>query len=689
MNNSIVPRKIPAEKLEQAAREYAAAGFYMIPLRPGQKLPLIKTGRDHLEAATIDPKQVEQWIRRWPDMDLGIVTGAGSGIVVVDIDGPKGAAALAKLEQKHGPLPETPTVLTSRGRHLYLRHPGGRIKTTSSVVAPGIDIRGDGGLVAAPPSIHKSGFVYQWDCLFDLSIPFAPMPGWLVELTREKPLPQTVNRTAPGGETIPEGSRNSMLTSLAGSLRRTGLGGEDLVAALMAINIERCDPPLEESEVRTIAGSIGAKPAGPLPAASAAYFDRDGNFLPNAVVKELQGEYHPVVQHQIPYVYHDGVYREVSPDFFKHAVHEKLGDRYRHNRGVEVLQQVLTASWRPTGFFREDQNEINLPNGILNWHTGQLRPHSPEYYSRTQLPPEHDPEADCPLCMKFLADVLEPDAIGTVQEILGYLLIPDTTMQKAILCISPGESGKSVFLELIEALLGRENVSHEALQALCDNRFRAANLYGKLANVFADLPASFIEEAAIFKILATGEPLSAERKGKDPFTFRNTARMIFSANALPKANDNSHGYFRRWLILRFPNQFPPGHPARDERLIEKLTTPGELSGLLNWAIEGLRRLKDRGYFDEPASSRSELEEYRRTNDSVRAFAEEYLAEDPTGRVERANVFPHYRIFCGEENLRPVAAQRFYAKLREIFPMAGEAKSGGSRMITGVRYVPHG
>ena len=669
----------------EEAREYAALVLKMIPLRHGQKLPLIKTGRDHLEAATVDLKQVEQWHRSWPDMGLGIVTGAGSGIVVVDVDGPEGEAALARLEKEHGPLPETPVVRTSRGRHIYLGHPGGRIKTTAGVVAPGIDIRGDGGLVAAPPSIHKTGFVYEWDCLFDLSIPFAPMPTWLIERIREKP----VEKVASCGETIGEGSRNTTLASLAGSLRRTGLGGEDLVAALMAINAERCDPPLEESEVRTIAGSIGSKPTGPLPSATAAYFDRDGNFLPHVVVKEIQSEYAPVIQFQIPYVYRDGVYREVSPEFFKHEVHEKLGDRYRNNRGVEVLQQLLTASWRPPGFFREDLGEINLPNGILNVRTGQLRPHSPDYYSKTQLPVMYDPAADCPRCKKFFDDVVEPDAIGTVQEILGYLLIPDTTMQKAILCISPGESGKSVFLELISALLGRDNVSHEALQALCDNRFRAANLFGKLANVFADLPASFIEEAAIFKILATGEPLSAERKGKDPFTFRNTARMIFSANALPKANDNSHGYFRRWLILRFPNQFPPGHTARDERLIEKLTTPGELSGLLNWSIEGLRRLKARGYFEEPASSRSELEEYRRTNDSVRAFAEEFLAEDPTGRVERASVFPHYRVFCGEENLRPVAAQRFYAKLREIFPTAGEAKSGGSRMITGVRYVPHG
>lgn len=416
----------------------------------------------------------------------------------------------------------------------------------------------------------------------------------------------------------------------------------------------------------------------------ARYFTQNGEFLPCQLVTDILSAERFVLQHQQLYVYRSGRYIETNPEFIKTIAKKMLKDRYRDSRGTEVAKQISTESWREDYFFANDLNEINLANGILNWRTGKLRSHSPEYPSRVQIPIEHNPATDCPAIKKFFADVLHPDCISLVEEVFGYCLIPDVSMQKAFLLKSGGESGKSVFLDLLASFLGRGNVAHEMLQDLGENRFRSANLFGKLANIFADLPSQYLEDTAVFKSLVSGDAITGERKGAHPFVFRNTARLLFSANEIPRSGDNSHGFFRRWIIIDFPHSFPVGHPGRDERLLEKLTTPEELSGLLNLALTGLRRLKERGYFAEPTSCQAELSEYKRTNDSVRLFADERLRAVDTGlRTDRVYLFSQYRNFCTDEGLRPVSARRFYSKIEELFPAAESVISGGVRFYGGI------
>lgn len=413
------------------------------------------------------------------------------------------------------------------------------------------------------------------------------------------------------------------------------------------------------------------------------YFTQNGQFLPTVLAEDISRNYRFALQNQILYVYQNGVYVETVAEFIKNVAKIILQDRYRDSRGTEVARQIMTSCWRQDAFFSDDVDEINVANGILNWRTGKLRTHSPEYPSRIQVPVDYQPGEQCQRVMQFFHEVLQPDCLELASEIFGYCLIPDTSMQKAFLLKSGGESGKSVFLDLLTAFLGPQNVSHEKLQDLGENRFRAASLYGKLANVFADLPARLLEETDLFKILTSGEGMSAERKGQTPFIFFNKARLLFSANELPRSSDNTAGYFRRWVILDFPRRFPPGHPGRDARLIDKLSTPKELSGLLNLSLEGLRRLKQRGYFAESSSCLAELEEYKRINDSVRLFCDERVKQNLDERVERTVLFAAYRNFCAEENLRPVSAQRFYGKLRELFPEAREIIIQGARFFKGI------
>lgn len=179
----------------QAALAYAAQGLAVFPCPPdakkSYKCAAHSNGRPW--GATVDPEEIRQDFRRWPNARVGIVTGAISGVVVVETDtveghGVDGAAAIAELEAEHGRLPNTLAAISPSGSvHSYFQHPGAgiKIKCSASEIGAGIDVRGDGGMVVAPPSVNPDGRQYRW-----LNrLPFAPMPAWLVELTREKPRP--------------------------------------------------------------------------------------------------------------------------------------------------------------------------------------------------------------------------------------------------------------------------------------------------------------------------------------------------------------------------------------------------------------------------------------------------------------------------------------------------------------------
>jgi hypothetical protein len=230
-----------------AALRYVADGLPVFPLRPRAKTPLVKGG---FHAATRDPEQVWDWWSREPSANIGIPTGAVSGIDALDVD-PGGEDSLAKLETQHGPLPDTRKVRTGRGKQLYFRHPGGLIRCNAGALGNGLDFRADGGYVVASPSVHPNRTVYT--SLNDL--PPADMPTWLVGLLT-KPKAQAKSAGANGGK-IAAGKRNATLTSIAGNLRRQGLPESEILESLRGINDRQCDPPLSESEIATIAASVG------------------------------------------------------------------------------------------------------------------------------------------------------------------------------------------------------------------------------------------------------------------------------------------------------------------------------------------------------------------------------------------------------------------------------------------------
>jgi hypothetical protein len=245
--------------MEGAAFDYAARGWSVIPIEARGKRPIVAWQAFQQRIST--PEEIRDWFRRWPHANVAIVTGAVSGLVVLDIDPQHGGApSLAELESMHDRLPLTVETATGGGgRHLYFLHPRGVVRNKVGL-APGIDVRGDGGCVVAPPSTHPSGRRYTWlRGHAPEELPLAPLPGWLRALIRDgslRPGHSLTHWRELSRDGVREGQRNNTIASFAGHLLRHGVDPDVVLQLLLAWNRSRCVPPLPDDEVARVVESI-------------------------------------------------------------------------------------------------------------------------------------------------------------------------------------------------------------------------------------------------------------------------------------------------------------------------------------------------------------------------------------------------------------------------------------------------
>ncbi|KZR57496.1 phage/plasmid primase, P4 family [Pseudobacillus badius] len=397
--------------------------------------------------------------------------------------------------------------------------------------------------------------------------------------------------------------------------------------------------------------------------ADSPYFEGK-TFIPKYLADEIMSEYRFIYDGSAVYLYKDGVYRVDKKDFLGSLAQKKLGKDSRINRVHEVCEYVKRERRIAPDDWETNEQIINVKNGLYDRKTGELKPHTPDYLTRTQLPVKYDPEAVCPEIAEFLINIVPTDTLNMIFEWFGYCLIPSTRYEKALMLTGSGSNGKSKFIELFERFIGTENISNVPLQDLENNRFKLAQLHGKLANTFADIPAERLEKSSIFKTVVSGDRTSAEFKGKDSFDFKPFARLVFSANEMPKSADLTYGFFRRWLIVPFPNKFGEGGLKRDPYIMQKISTEEELSGLLNMALKGLQRLEECGGFSENETTKQALEQYEREADTLLSFIEEECVIDEKASVSKNDLFYIYGDWCRESNYKPLGRNKFYKRIKE-------------------------
>jgi P4 family phage/plasmid primase-like protien len=358
-----------------------------------------------------------------------------------------------------------------------------------------------------------------------------------------------------------------------------------------------------------------------------------------------------------------------------------LGNRYRREH-AGIARDVVMSRPLPRLTDEVDPRFINVRNGMLEWETGTVHPHDPMALSTVQLPIEYDPAAECPRFDKWLEQVLDPDTIDLLWEVIGYMLMNGNPLQKAVLLVGEGGNGKGTWLRLMTSMMGHNNVSNVTLHDIVEGKFEVAGIYGKLANIAGDIEARAMNNTAKFKALTGGDTIEAQHKYGHPFRFTPTAVPVFSANQLWQSADNTRGYLRRWLVVPFPNIIDKG------KLIDERKLQAEAPGILTKALKHLPALMARGDFELGVSAAEVKRRFELESDVVKVWLEDdervlvSEAGNTEARVGRTEAYKRYTAWAGDSGHATLNSSNFYKRLEAMG--YSFAKVRGQRMVLGIR-----
>jgi putative DNA primase/helicase len=358
------------------------------------------------------------------------------------------------------------------------------------------------------------------------------------------------------------------------------------------------------------------------------------------------------------FVYAEGAYQPSGERHIRRRVkallttwkQSKLWSSHRAHEVIEYIRADAPFLWE-----EPRTATVNVLNGLLNPHTRELSPHSPTWLSALQLPLRYDPAATSPAWDAFIADVFPKDAPALGYEIPADLIIPLHGREQAFLFDGDGGNGKSTYLAALLAFVGRRNCTTLSLQKIESDRFAAARLQGKLANICPDLPSSHLAGTSAFKAITGGDFLTGEHKFTASFDFRPHLRLVFSANRPPMSGDDSEGFYQRWIVVPFSRTFR-GTKAEVKRndMDARLASPAELSGVLNHALDALPGLRRNGFTTSDSLERAH-DEFRATTDPLSIWLEKTTLLVPDKYVGKGALLAAYNRDCAREK-RPFISE---------------------------------
>ena len=511
------------------------------------------------------------------------------------------------------------------------------------------------------------------------------------------------------------GGRHNGAVALAGHYCAKGIPKKSIAYTMRIWNEDKNNPPIDEDELERIIEDIWIKDQvrraeeGPQKKekekspkekakekrAHQPWFDEEGNFNVAVLAQWFMRE-HSFLSTPISsdgrgvalYRYDNGVFKEDGDEFVRSEASRHIGSLATDGHLNEVVMMVHEYSKiRYHEINRKALDVINFRNCMLEWRTGKILEHSPDYKSVIQMNVDYEPDAKSEDLDKFFNEVFPDDCVALVEEFMGYLLIPSTSLQKAFVAIGSGGNGKGTFLKILTHMLNEDNVSTISLHQIQEDKFAAAGLMGKLCNCYHDLDPNILKSTGKFKSIVSGDPISAERKYKDHYTFTPFSRLVFSANEFPRSSDKTEAYFDRLIFVEFPNKFR-GQEGQildyDSILINK---PKLMSAFLNRAIAGLRRLMKNQKFTASKTSSKAIETYKRECSNAFDFLSEHCVRELKGEISKKELYSKYNGWCGDQGMRPVSAKNFAKSVREL--ATGERKSGSVRLWVGIKWGDDG
>ena len=410
----------------------------------------------------------------------------------------------------------------------------------------------------------------------------------------------------------------------------------------------------------------------PLTVKTVCFHNMDAKGNPTGVIDNRVYEYlihtqHVFVVGKIPYIYIGGYYN-MDPDgtYIKTLIKHCCLEQFIRSTTIDRIFKLFLQDSRIKKF-PEDLNKhagyINFKNGMYNPLTKKLYAHSPKTFSINQVPWGYDPNADhgdgteIENFLKFA--VPDDDDREMLLEYIGLCCTIDVHQQKMLVICGDGGTGKSTVINLIQAIVGKQNTSNVAMSKL-EKDFHAIQMMGKLLNSCADLEIDALDDVTMIKKLIGEDAISDSYKGKDIISFENYAKLLFSTNELPLVrNEKTEGFYRRLLILTM-NEKPE---KRDSGLFRRLSSG--IPYLLYLAMEALCRMYQRGHIIESENSKAKVAQLRVDSDTIEAFLVEKtkVTKNINDRTKRNDLFDTYEAFCGEEDRQPHKKNSFYKALR--------------------------
>lgn len=580
-------------------------------------------------------KGVEKLKTRSEVQDLDEYAGIlGEETILIDVDDAGTSELLFRMVQDLEL--KCRVYATTRGKHFYFKNPEGLVEKgwTKQLLAVGIETDAKVGRNNSYAIMRFNGSDRPiiWDCPEE---EIQDLPKWL---TPVKTNMKFLDMRAGDG-------RNQALFNYILTLQSEDFTKEEARETIRMINRYVLEDPLSDRELETILRDDAfQKPV----------FFKGSTFLFDKFATYLKNNNHIVKINNQLHIYKDGIYvpghAEIESQMIKHIPHLKRANRSEVLAYLEIMIEGEAKTTNP--------NVIAFSNGLYNIKDGSFKDFTPEIVITNKIPWAYNPAAHNELLNYTLNRLAcnDPEVRALLEEMVGYCLYRRNELGKAFILIGDKSNGKSTFLHVVKNMLGDRNIASLDLKELGD-RFKTAELFGKLANIGDDIGDEFIANASVFRKLVTGERVNVERKGQDPFEFNNYSKFLFSANVIPRMKDKTGAVQRRLVIVPFDAKFTP-HDADFRPFIkDELCEQSSMEYLILLGLQGVKRVLGNAQFTTSTRVQGQLDEYEQNNNPIIGFIQE-LGLDGIVNETTKTVYRKYKEYCIANNFQALSNIEF-------------------------------
>ena len=664
----ILPEYVDVNSLFDQAIKYFYFGLNVIPLREKGKISIIPWKKYQIEK--IDLRDVDRWWSQWPNANIGIVTGSINRLLVLDIDGEEGRQSL-KIASKDMPM-NTAIARSSRGKHYYFR--ANRIFGTYVGILPGVDVRCEGGIIVAPPSIHASGKTYTWEKSI-LDVDLEDTPKWLSEILSEKEAKDKAKEAR-----IPLGKRNSELTRISGVLRNRGLSQEVVRDTISRINQTQCEEPLDQVEVDRITtdfpkNTFAMTDLGNSERLIYHYGDviRYCHLWKKWIVwdgkrwlKDDSGAIYRLAKDTVRSINAEAA---IEQDYSKKGEISKWAFLSESSYRIEAIVK-LTTNELPISPDDLDQDVwfLNVENGIIDLRTGEFsEDHLKEKFITKLANVKYDPDAKCPLWENFLHEIFEGnlELIDYIQKAIGYSMTSDDREQVLFFLHGLGQNGKTTFLNIIMTMLG-EYAKDADPSTFMDKKFDGgpkndvARLKGARFVRSSEIAEGKYLDEDFIKRVTGHEGLTARFLYGEIFDFAPKFKLWMISNNKPTIRGSDFAIWRRLMTIPFNYRVP--NEKRDKTLEAKLDS--ELPGILNWVIKGCIKWRSEG-LNPPEIVVLANTEYKDEMDPLKDFLDDVCNIGVVNKIPAGELYAAYRTYCYCMRTETISQQSFGRRLSQL------------------------